>query len=81
MRKEAVREQGHTTAIYFHAQRPYLVAPVIEHEFTEGGVRMYKDKAGHHHVADMFDKAWGKRDPAAILPMKKRQFQRTFRQK
>lgn len=76
MYKEKIIEHGQTTVTNWHANVPYLVAPVIDKEVTLGGVRHYKDKAGKVHNAETFDRVWGKRDSKRILPPKKREFQR-----
>ena len=79
MRKEVLKEGGNHVATNFHAQVPFRGIPKIISVYTSGGVRYYKDAAGKVHVADIFDRVWGKRSSAAILPAGKKQFQRTFR--
>lgn len=70
---------GKGRAIVFHPTVKTIVRPTVVKAFSKGGVNYYRDSAGKDHVAEIFDQTWGKRDPGAILPARKGEFQRTFR--
>jgi len=80
MRKEMVDYPiGRGKETVFHPSVKAYIKPSIVATFTQAGIRMYKDDAGREHVADTFDRVWGKTNPAAILPNAKRAYQRYFR--
>jgi hypothetical protein len=80
MRKELVNYPiGRGKETVYHPNVKANVQPKVIKTFTRDGVRFYTDDAGKDHVADTYDKVWGKRETSAILPQAKRAYQRTFR--
>lgn len=76
MRKEMLKSGGNHVATMYRPQVPYQVEPKVSEEYSIDGVRHYKDSAGGVYNAETFDRIWGKRNSAAMLPKAKRTFQR-----
>ncbi len=76
MHKEMVKQNGRHITTLYHAERVIHVAPGIAEVFMEEGIRYYRDPIGGIHNADLYDKAFGSRNPRAILPKRKQPFQR-----
>lgn len=79
MRKEMLTSGANHVAIVFHPDKRIYVAPTIDHEYTKDGTRFYKDTVGKDHVADIYDRVYGRRDAKKIAPRPKQAFQTTFK--
>ena len=68
MRKEMVRTGNglRDTALTFIPHRVATFAPKIVKTVTRDGIRFYKDDKGKLHMADVYDRVFGKRNPGAI---------------
>lgn len=67
---------GRRISVNYQADIPLKRCPKITGEEIRGSERLYVDADGGRHVAEVFDRIWGKRDSNAILPKSKSQFQR-----
>ena len=79
MYKEKIQTMGRTVVTEFKAQVRTHIAPKIVMSFNRDGILYYKDDQGKEHIADTYDRIFGKRDSSAILPKGKAAYQRTFK--
>lgn len=57
---------GSTADVSFRADRPMISKPVIDSEFTDGGVRFYRTDDDRVFNADVYDRNFGTAKPGRV---------------